>query len=1250
MLSVKKVRAGGAVDYYIGQVRSGIADYYLAETGRMTPDRRETLYAPGSSWWGGGADDLGVAGAVNDRQFVALFDRAEHPDGSGRHVGSRFRQPAAAGALADAAAAAADGVDDPYRRWMAKHEARRKGPQASVAAWDCTFSPVKSVSILWAGGDLDVQEEVWAAHETAVDAGLDYLQEHAAFVRAGRNGVRVLDTSGLVVARFNEWTSRSGDMQIHTHSLLLNRAKTRTDGKWRALDGRAVLAAKAGAGALYNRTLEAELTRRVGVDWRDRPDGLREIDGIDDDLIETFSTRRRAITERVDRLVEAYEAKYGVAPSPTVQWRMAQDATLATRPAKTDLPADEALDKWEATAIAQGRRLAGVADAVVGRNRRHGRATTVAPEQLLSRLADIPRATFSRHDLLRAALDVIDPDDHDPDGLRRQAEQLVQATIANAQLLQVSAPDVDDVSDGLRRSDGSSVYERPGRGRWALTHTIDAEAWLLQAAAEPGAPTVAGDVLEAAADAHGLGGDQRQAVVELFGDDRRVSQLVGPAGAGKTRALRAAVEAWQTRGGEVIGLTVSQAAANVLATEANVRAANTSKWLHETGSGRWSMPHGALVLVDEASMVATDQLVAIVDQTRRTNSKVVLVGDPAQLAAVHVGGAFDLLIDRHGAVRLTEVRRFTAEWEATASLQLRARDPACLAAYAMRGRIHSGTSAQVEADLFAAWQADATSTGEDPRRRSVLMVVTTNEQANILNDRARTALLDAGVVDGSGPTVTLRDNLASVGDHLVTRRNRRTLATSNGGWVVNGDVWTILAVHRNGSVDLRRHGDAATVTLPGDYLADHAHLGYATTAHRAQGMTVDACHALATAGDTHEQLYVVATRGRHANHIWVAVDTQRDQIRDDHDLPTAERILSSILNRRDPDRLAAHQTIADSQHGITSLGRLGAIYEDACRRATRQWAADTLARHGIEATGDPQWPALVAKLRQLALSGHDQQHLLTHVAQAPLGDGHSAAGVLHWRLDDATATAAPVHPRGLSGAIPPGDSEDTVLARQAVEQMGHRWRQLRHQLTHGPTPTWVGPLGPRPAGPDTLRARRGQGERAVGLDSWLTAATAAAAYRERYDLADHTNLTGPRPAASRPDARAAHDHAQHHIDRHLAVALHLLADDQLDRLEHDQQQILDSMPTFDPQRLDQTHRTRDSLQRQQRAATNPVDKAHLQSPLDDAQRDVARLEHLAREHREWRRTAAGATDTLRQIRLVKQLRASRTPVSAARRR
>jgi len=593
--------------------------------------------------------------------------------------------------------------------------------------------------------------------------------------------------------------------------------------------------------------------------------------------------------------------------------------------------------------------------------------------RLLARLADSGRATFTRHDLLRAALDVLPPTDLPRADVHARAEQLVAHALSHPELVGVTPADVVDAPAELRRRDGSSVYEQPERQRWALRTTIDQEAWLLDVAAEPRSHEPAGGDVEEAITAHGLGADQEGAVRELLGSQRRVGLLVGPAGAGKTRTLRAVVSAWQHGGADVLGLTVSQSAAGVLAAEAQVRAENTTKWLYETRRGNWRLPDGALVLVDEASMVSTPDLVEIVEQARRAGGKVLLVGDPAQLAAIHIGGAFDLLAERHGAARLREIRRFAETWEADASLQLRRRDPAALAEYAMRGRIHGGATSRIETELFDAWRTDALAT-DRKGRRSVLMIVTTNEQAAVLAERARHALLEAGAVT-DGPTVRLRDNVASVGDHIVTRRNERRLRTSSRGWVVNGDVWTVVQTYPDGAADVRRHSDGSTLTLPADYLAEHCHLAYATTAHRAQGMTVDVCHAAVTAETSHEQLYVAATRGRNGNHLGVVVDSDRDIVRDREDLPAPEEILARVLQRRDPDRLSAHQVIEDSLHEIASLARLGAMFEDAARTATDQWLRETLTARGFfAATDDPQWPSLVSRAREVALAGHDLPH------------------------------------------------------------------------------------------------------------------------------------------------------------------------------------------------------------------------------------------------------------------------------------
>src|SRR5680860_938853 len=108
---------------------------------------------------------------------------------------------------------------------------------------------------------------------------------------------------------------------------------------------------------------------------------------------------------------------------------------------------------------------------------------------------------------------------------------------------------------------------------------------------------------------------------------------------------------------------------------------------------------------------------------------------------------------------------------------------------------------------------------------------------------------------------------ASVGDLVITRRNDRRLRSLRGGWVRNGDRWTVTDVRADGSIAVRRqhHRWAATVLLPPEYVAEHVDLGYAVTAHRAQGITVDTAHVVVTDTTTKENLYVAMTRGRDTN-------------------------------------------------------------------------------------------------------------------------------------------------------------------------------------------------------------------------------------------------------------------------------------------------------------------------------------------------------------------------------------------------
>ncbi|HMC67914.1 MAG TPA: MobF family relaxase, partial [Mycobacteriales bacterium] len=207
------------MSYYTDRVAPGIEDYYAG--------RGEAQ----GEWLGSGAAAAELDGLVTGDQLRALFD-GRHPV-TGEPLGASYVVG---------------------------------GDRQQVRGWDLTFSAPKSVSVLWAVGGGDVGMEVRDAHQAAVRSALTYLEEHAAFSRTGKAGIRQVDTRGLVAAAFVHRTSRSGDPQLHTHVLVSNRVQC-DDGTWRALDGKALHRQLKPAGMLYHAALRAELTMRLGVAW-----------------------------------------------------------------------------------------------------------------------------------------------------------------------------------------------------------------------------------------------------------------------------------------------------------------------------------------------------------------------------------------------------------------------------------------------------------------------------------------------------------------------------------------------------------------------------------------------------------------------------------------------------------------------------------------------------------------------------------------------------------------------------------------------------------------------------------------------------------------------------------------------------------------------------------------------------------------------------------------------------------------------
>ena len=268
-----------------------------------------------------------------------------------------------------------------------------------------------------------------------------------------------------------------------------------------------------------------------------------------------------------------------------------------------------------------------------------------------------------------------------------------------------------------------------------------------------------------------------------------------------------------------------------------------------------------------------------------------------------------------------------------------------------------------------------------------------------LNTRAREDRVNAGIVEPTG--VPAADGVTvGVGDHVVTRRNDRSLTTSDAGHVRNGALWSVTSTEADGSLTLRRlqpgsagSGDlapdhlgestAAQVTVPASYVHDHVELAYATTIHRAQGITVDHAHVLAIPGMRREALYVAMTRGRASNHLYVATDSvDGDDTACHQDHPhdpgsDARAILETILATAG-NEMSATQTLRDRYDAATSIATLDPI-RDTIFVALESHRALPHATTG--ATAQPDSPATP---RQVARQASDPDGPDATDAAAPL--------------------------------------------------------------------------------------------------------------------------------------------------------------------------------------------------------------------------------------------------------------------------
>ncbi|MGV1005701.1 MAG: MobF family relaxase [Candidatus Nanopelagicales bacterium] len=1144
---MRVMSAGDGYEYLLRSVVAGDGDRSLSTP--LTRYYEETGTPPGY-WLGSGVHAFGdgqlnPGATVGEDQLALLLGQGRDPL-TGDQLGRAFPKYQSVADRITARVAELDsglsGEERDVEVARIEAEEAEKGKNRAVAGYDFTFSVPKSVSVLWGVADASTQEMLVEAHHAAVAEVVAFLEREVAATRAGvaaRDGaVAQVDVAGIAATAYDHWDSRCGDPQLHTHVVISNKVKTLLDGRWRSLDSRPMHASVVALSEHYNAVLADRLTGTFGLGWEQRARGEDrnpswEIVGVPDRLVTEFSSRGRAIEIEKDRRIAEYVARYGRQPSRTTVIKLRAQATLATRPEKHLHSLAELTGAWRSRAA----RLLDEDPTQWARN-----LTTGPPAQVL-RASDVPldligdvgvrvvsavsekRATWRHWNLWAEA-----------------ARQTMGWRFATVEDREAITPMIVEAAEGrsialtpgevalspaeFRREDGTSVFRPRHSVVYSSLETLAAEDRLLEGAEDRTAAVVPAKVVRAVAGrpVHGqrLSDQQAAALTAIVTSGRRVDLLVGPAGAGKTTAMRALRSAWSIEHGtnSVVGLAPSAAAAQVLADDIGIACENTAKWLHEYDNDRAGFAKDQLVIVDEASLASTHTLDRLAAIAAGAGAKLLLVGDWAQLQSVDAGGAFSLLASaRDDTPELRDIHRFTHQWEKTASLDLRDGRAEAISAYSREKRLREGTTDEMIDAAYLAWRADA-------RAGLASVLVTESSQAvAALNARARAERILDSETDATREAILAEGARASVGDLVITRQNDRRLRSLRGGWVRNGDRWKVTDVRPDGTLVVRRQGRrwAATVALPADYVAEHLDLGYAITAHRAQGITVDTAHVVVSASTTRENLYVSMTRGRDSNIAYVALDKPDDSHAAPHpDDVNARTVLYGVLQHSGVE-LSAHQMTEAQQEAWTSISQIAAEYDTLAASAQRnRWtrlmqASGLSPEHVEEVLSSDAFGPLAAALRRAEAIGHDVDQLLPRlVARRSLDSAVDVAAVLQHRVE----TVAKQPPGGrrrktpalIAGLIPEAQGDMTSEMHLALQErrdlIETRAYELAERAVTERAP-WLRKLGQSPA--DTRERRR-----------WLQHVATVAAYRDRYGITADSML-GPQPQneAQRNDANRA---------------------------------------------------------------------------------------------------------------------------------
>jgi len=733
---------------------------------------------------------------------------------------------------------------------------RNAGDKDRQSGWDLTFSVPKSVAVAWAVAPPEIRAQIENAHRQAVREALSYVQEVAGLTRRGRGGVAV-EPAKLVAALFEHGTSRAQDPEPHTHAIVLN-VGCRADGTTGTIRSIEIFQHKMAAGAIYRSALAEGLQRSPGFEIElDRK--AFKIKGVPESVCSEFSKRRAEIEEAM--------AKRGLRGAVA-----AKVAALDTREAKESVPRAVLFERWKETGKKHGWTESALIS-LVGRARLKPDLDVLAQQLATDAIRDLTtsKSCFTERDLTRRVAELAPSHGIGASGVLRAAKQ---------RLAQSDVESLGRINQGEKLyttaevlAEEKALLDRVKRLHARSQHRIETDR-----------------VFSTLGKHSHLSEEQRKAVQYITATPGAIKVVSGMAGTGKSTMLKVARETWEKSGFTVIGAALSGKAAQGLEESAGIQSATLARTLHDLGlplfglevryrrlaprAPRWSplrdvkIPHLAfkrdaisltkrtILVVDEAGMVGTQTMKALVDAVASAGAKLVLVGDARQLQPIEAGGPFKAISKLVGATELKDIQRQKEPWARDmVSLFAAGEAKKALAMAAERGLVHkTRTAVDAKEKLIEDWKMDGLR-----RPEKNLILASRNEDVSELNLAAQTQRKRAGWL--GRPTIDIEGTTFHVGDRVLFTRNCKLLG------VKNGHLGTLARID-----DSVIHVDVdggKRVSIP-TRSYKHITLGYAVTTHKAQGMTANNTYILIDPTMQNRELsYVQASRARNLTRFYL---------------------------------------------------------------------------------------------------------------------------------------------------------------------------------------------------------------------------------------------------------------------------------------------------------------------------------------------------------------------------------------------